>query len=164
MRKISKAFLILLLGVYLLILTKEILFKYPLIINNQFGFQEIWRSSNFIPFKTIYFYLFLADINLNIRIQNLAGNIIGFIPLGFILPMLLKKFSNLKAIIITTFSISLTYEVLQLLIGLGSFDIDDLILNTLGGIIGFCIIKVILLVFKMETQQKRNSKLAIKKS
>lgn len=101
------------------------MFKYPLIINNQFGVQEIWRSSNLTPFKTIYFYLILADINLNIRIQNLVGNIIGFIPLGFILPLLLKKFSNLMAIAITTFSLSLKYEVLQLLIGLGSFDIDD---------------------------------------
>jgi glycopeptide antibiotics resistance protein len=158
LKKFTKVLFTTLLVLYLLILTKEILFKHPLFLNNQFGFQEVWRSSNFIPFKTIIFYLFLADINLNIRIQNLAGNFIGFIPLGFILPLLWNKFSNLKVIFITTFSLSLTYEVLQLIIGLGSFDIDDLILNTLGGALGFCIVKLILLLFQKEEHQKIISK------
>ncbi|WP_286163803.1 VanZ family protein [Bacillus sp. AFS088145] len=45
----------------------------------------------------------------------------------------MKRFKNFKVIVIATFSLSLTYELIQLLFDFGSFDIDDLILNTLGG-------------------------------
>jgi glycopeptide antibiotics resistance protein len=99
MKIIFKITLILILCLYLAILSKLILFKYiPFseIINHfNFTYNEYhWRSNNFVPFKTIKFYLFLADINLDIRIENLAGNIIGFMPFGFILPLLAKKFQK----------------------------------------------------------------------
>lgn len=144
---VKKFALLLILCLYLAILTKLILFKYiPLSeIINHFNFtydQYLWRSNNFVPFKTIYFYLFLADINLNIRIENIAGNIIGFIPMGVILPLLSKRFFRIKTVILLTFCLSLTYEVLQLIFEFGSFDVDDLILNTLGGILGYIPIKL----------------------
>jgi glycopeptide antibiotics resistance protein len=128
--------------IYLIILTQQILFKYIPIseIIHHFRFvdhQYHWRSSNFIPFKTIHFYLFLANVNLKIRIENLVGNVIGFAPFGFICPLIFKKSRNLKVVLVATFSLSLTYEVLQLLFQFGSFDVDDLILNTLGGILGY---------------------------
>lgn len=153
---VKKFALILILGLYLAILTKLILFKYiPLSeIINHFNFtydQNLWRSNNFVPFKTIYFYLFLADINLNIRIENLAGNVIGFIPMGVILPLLSKKFFNLKTVFVFTFCLSLTYEVLQLTFEFGSFDVDDLILNTFGGILGYIPIKL----FRIFSKKKR---------
>jgi glycopeptide antibiotics resistance protein len=143
---------------YLLILSKLILFKFP--ITNEFGYnQYLWNSSNFIPFKTIVYYLFLStDINFNIRVENLVGNIIGFVPFGFILPMLSKKLHNLKAVLILTFSLSLSYEALQISLGLGSFDVDDLILNTLGGVIGYLLIKFIYLIF---ISQKKRIRVAL---
>ncbi|MFS0762093.1 VanZ family protein [Peribacillus sp. 1P06PB] len=49
---------------------------------------------------------------------------------------------------IATFCISFTYEVIQLLFELGSYDTDDMILNTLGGIIGYLPIKLFYTVFK----------------
>ncbi|MGI8386841.1 VanZ family protein [Robertmurraya sp. P23] len=49
-------------------------------------------------------------------------------------------------IIIATFCLSLTYEIVQLVFELGSFDVDDLILNTLGGVIGYFPIKLIYLI------------------
>ncbi|MBW7644751.1 MULTISPECIES: VanZ family protein [Geobacillus] len=161
MRIFVKVSLTILLCIYLSILTKIILFKYlPLseIINHfDFSYNEyLWRSSNFIPFKTIIYYLFLADINLNIRIENLVGNIIGFVPLGFTLPLLSKRFQNLKAVIITTSSLSFTYEILQLLFGIGSFDIDDLILNTLGGVMGYLPIKLIYLTINSKKKYQNN--------
>jgi len=124
------------------VLTKLILFKYISLADVTSGFnfpfnEYQWRSSNFIPLKTIIYYLFLADINLNIRLENLGGNVIVFVPLGFILPLWAKRFLSLKAVIAAACSLSLTYEMIQLLFGLGSFDVDDLILNTLGGILGF---------------------------
>lgn len=157
---VKKIALILILCCYLAILTKLILFKYiPLSeIINHFNFtydQNLWRSNNFVPFKTIYFYLFLADINLSIRIENLAGNIIGFIPFGFILPLLSKRVFKLSTVILLTFCLSLTYEVLQLVFEFGSFDVDDLILNTLGGILGYFPIKLIRFFNKNRLRKKR---------
>jgi glycopeptide antibiotics resistance protein len=157
MKVFMKIFLTLLLGLYLLVLTKLILLKYigfaDITSGFDFSFNEYqWRASNFIPLKTIIYYLFLADVNLNIKIENLVGNVIGFVPLGFILPLLSKRFLSLKAVIAAAFSLSLTYEIVQLLFGLGSFDVDDLILNTLGGILGYMPIK---LTYRMIHYRKR---------
>ncbi|MFJ5715983.1 VanZ family protein [Neobacillus sp. NPDC093127] len=135
---------------YLSILTKLILFKYlPLeVIISNFTFKSndeySWYfTHNFIPFKTIIYYLFLADINLNIRIVNLVGNIIGFAPFGFIVPLLSKRFLSLKNVTIATACLSLLFELTQLVFKFGSFDVDDLILNTLGGMLGYLPIKLI---------------------
>lgn len=147
MRIFAKIVLSLLFCFYLFVLTQKILFKYllPSMILSHFHFTEIyWQSHNFIPFKTIINYLFSTDINLNIRVTNLVGNIIGFVPFGFILPILMKRFIKLKSILIATFSLSLTYEILQLLFAFGSFDIDDLILNTFGGLLGYIPIRLII--------------------
>ncbi|WBX80481.1 VanZ family protein [Virgibacillus salarius] len=133
---------------YLFILSKLILFKHLAIpdIMSHFTFNfdgYYWNNHNFIPFKTITYYLFLAnDININIRVENLTGNIIGFMPFGFILPLLSSKFHRFKKITIATLSLSLTFELIQLIFGFGSFDVDDVILNTLGGILGYLPISI----------------------
>ncbi|MGE8081427.1 VanZ family protein [Peribacillus loiseleuriae] len=160
MRVFVKVGLTILLCVYLLILSKLILFKYftvPDIISH-FTFSDDdpfwWNSHNFIPFKTIIYYLFLADINLNIRVENIAGNIIGFSPFGFILPLLSKKFLSLKKVIIAAFCLSLTFEITQLVFKFGSFDVDDLILNTLGGALGYLPIYSTFLIIKYQKKQQ----------
>ncbi|MFY0783300.1 VanZ family protein [Peribacillus simplex] len=153
MKFFVKVLLSLCMVLYLLILTKLILFKTFSIteMNDHISFSfngRYWGSHNFIPFKTIFHYLFLADVNTSIRIENIVGNIINFIPFGLMLPLLSKRFTQLKPILIATFCFSFTYEILQLLFELGSFDTDDLILNTLGGIIGYLPIKLFYTVFK----------------
>ncbi|MDX1807277.1 MAG: VanZ family protein, partial [Paenisporosarcina sp.] len=148
---------------YLIILSKFILFKYltiPDVINhitfNNDGYY--WNSHNFIPLKTITYYLFLAnDINFNIRIENLTGNVIGFIPFGFLLPLLLNKFHSFKKIGLATFCLSLIFELLQLIFRIGSFDVDDLILNTLGGMIGYLPIKL----FGMYIKHRRGQRMTV---
>ncbi|MFD4707735.1 VanZ family protein [Gottfriedia sp. NPDC058432] len=159
MKLFMKIVLTLAFCLYLVVLTNQILFKYvsPSEIISHFNFNnndDRWHGHNFIPLKTIIYYLFLADINLNIRITNIVGNIIGFVPFGFNLPILLKRFKNFKVILITTFSLSLTYELIQLLFDFGSFDIDDLILNTLGGLLGYVPIKLIQLIYNRKNHLK----------
>lgn len=148
MKVLNKICLLLLLTLYLMILTKQILFKYIPIseIIHHFSFdnhQPFWRSNNFVPFKTIKFYLFLADIKTSFKIENLAGNVVGFVPLGILTPLISNKFRRFTTVLLTTLALSLTYEILQLLFEFGSFDVDDLILNTLGGAIGYMIFKII---------------------
>ncbi|MDQ7862227.1 VanZ family protein [Peribacillus frigoritolerans] len=58
---------------------------------------------------------------------------------------------------IATFCLSFTYEILQLLFELGSFDTDDWILNTLGGVIGYLPIKLFYIVFKKEWYHSHSS-------
>ncbi len=69
--------------------------------------------------------------------MNLLGNMIAFMPFGFILPMLCL--SNRRWYIVTALSLlcSLMIESLQLVTRRGSFDVDDLMLNTLGGLLGY---------------------------
>ncbi|WP_422124463.1 VanZ family protein [Planococcus sp. X10-3] len=143
----KKAILLSLLIIYLAVLTQQILIKHysldMLIAQLTFsGETPFYINHNFTPFKTIFFYLFLAEINMNIRVENLAGNIIGFIPFGFLLPFLFKDLLSFKKIILLTFCLSLGFEMLQLTFNLGSFDVDDLILNTLGGILGYIPVKL----------------------
>jgi glycopeptide antibiotics resistance protein len=64
------------------------------------------------------------------------GNIGGFIPFGFLMPMLLKKKSVLKVAVLG-FVFSFGIEVLQFIFRKGVAELDDLILNTLGAIIGY---------------------------
>lgn len=140
MRFFVKAVLFILLLCYLFVLSKLVLFKYlgiqDIISHFTFSYDGSYWTPNFIPFKTIIYYLFLADINFNIRVENLGGNIVGFSPFGFILPLLSKRFQSFKRVVIATFCLSLTFEIIQLVFKFGSFDVDDLILNTLGGMFG----------------------------
>ena len=71
-------------------------------------------------------------------LANLAGNILIFIPIGFFLPMA-SVHRTCSVMIFESFCISLVIEVTQLITKVGCFDVDDLLLNTLGGLIGYII-------------------------
>ena len=73
---------------------------------------------------------------------NVFGNVLGFVPYGFILPVITGKMRNGFFIILSGFFISLTIEVIQLLTKVGCFDVDDMILNTLGAALGYGIYAV----------------------
>ncbi len=68
---------------------------------------------------------------------NTFGNILLFIPMGILLPILIAKRIKFSLSVIPLFS--LTIETLQYFTQLGVFDVDDIILNTLGGYLGFLI-------------------------
>jgi glycopeptide antibiotics resistance protein len=116
----------------------------------RFGRNEAFTEYNLVPFHTIMNYINATGyINTGIVITNLAGNILAFMPLGFFLPLLFKrylKFRNTMLIVITS---TLMVECLQYIFRVGSFDVDDLILNTVGGILGFGVFKLTSLVLKL---------------
>lgn len=68
---------------------------------------------------------------------NIIGNIVAFIPLGLFLPMLQSK-NKLFQCLFYSFLMSLSIELIQL-IAYRVTDIDDLLLNTAGGVIGYLI-------------------------
>ena len=76
----------------------------------------------------------------NYSVKNWANvllNVAMFVPLGGLLPLLGKKFRKWYLTIPAGFAVSLTIEVLQLVIGRGICDVDDLFCNTLGTMIGY---------------------------
>lgn len=76
-------------------------------------------------------------------ISNVLGNVAIFIPFGYLFPCLNKKFSKFSNVLISTACFSLFFEISQYILGVGSSDIDDIILNTIGGIIGYVLYKYI---------------------
>lgn len=109
-------------------------------------FEYIKTSSNFIPFKTINFYLssiLNSSINKSIPLKNLVGNLILFIPMGIYLPYFLKKLNRVWAFIIVLILLLFLIELTQVVTRRGSFDIDDFILNMLGSMLGFGLWKMI---------------------
>jgi len=81
--------------------------------------------------------------------QNLIGNIIMFIPLGIFLPILSYRYRTLINVIIIAFICSASIETIQFIERVFDVyryvDIDDVILNTTGAILGFVIIHSLLL-------------------
>ena len=99
-----------------------------------------FSSSNFIPFKEMFRYSFGS----NLFIKNVLGNIIMFIPYGFFISYHLKLKKPLSAFLLLLL-VSASNETTQLLIG-RVFDIDDITLNVIGGMLGFLIYKLIDLI------------------
>jgi glycopeptide antibiotics resistance protein len=100
---------------------------------------------NLYPFKTIFTYIIDYDSkNKTPFIINIIGNLIVLIPFGFLLPIAFpKQLDRLdKLLFASIIGISLI-ELLQLVFKLGVFDIDDIILNSVGVLIGFLILKVV---------------------
>lgn len=95
-------------------------------------FQDVsWSTSNFIPFKEIFRYqLFSASFY-----KNVMGNLIMFMPYGFFISYFLKV-DKKKTIFWMSLLISFTIEVTQLIIG-RVFDVDDILLNVCGGMLGY---------------------------
>ena len=76
------------------------------------------------------------------KVINLAGNVLIFAPLGFLPPLLWQRWRHLWAVVPLSAGVSCLIEFLQLFLG-RSVDVDDVILNTLGGLLGyllFCLI------------------------
>ncbi|MCM3626250.1 VanZ family protein [Paenibacillus glycanilyticus] len=95
---------------------------------------------NLIPFQSILQYANgYPNYNFDTWFFNLFGNVLLFVPLGFLLPILFAKARRFSTTIVWTILVSLTIELTQLGTRLGSFDVDDLILNVLGGLIGFAV-------------------------
>jgi glycopeptide antibiotics resistance protein len=75
-------------------------------------------------------------------IRNVGGNILLLMPLGFLAPILWKKFRGVKAASLLGLFVSVTIELLQLFQRYGGgwgriTDIDDVIFNVLGAVIGY---------------------------
>ena len=103
------------------------------------------NSFNLIPFKTIFGYItkFISgDIAPYIFIYNILGNAVALMPFAFFLPILFEKQKKLKNFLLTMICIVVGIELLQFITISGCCDIDDVILNVLGSLIMFVILRL----------------------
>lgn len=120
--------------VYLVILL------YLVFLSEYYGRTETGRTYryNLVLFREINrFIRHRESLGTMAVLTNLAGNVVAFIPFGFLIPLLYCKKRGIFPILLSSFSLSLGIEIIQLIFKVGCFDVDDLFLNTLGGCIGY---------------------------
>ena len=109
-------------------------------------FMRLELSLTLIPFLPM-----IVDL------KNTILNIILFVPLGIMLPFLWKKYNTLKAALMFGFGMSLAIEILQILTYRAT-DINDIIANTVGTVLGYFIFRIASCVFPsvMKFARKKN--------
>ncbi|WP_028562335.1 VanZ family protein [Paenibacillus pinihumi] len=136
-----------LLFLYLCMLVKVILFKFhpvdlPYMLQQ---FKISWdnpmhiigrmQRGNLVPFDEITRTL---DNSTKHGLINLFGNIAIFVPFGILQGILgARKGITAMEVVMLAFAVSLCLESSQAIFSMGTFDVDDLILNTSGGLTGF---------------------------
>ena len=128
--------------IYLLIVVKLIIFKYP--YEQLKAIADSWEkgvilegldTANFTLFKTIKMYI-KYSYKLN-SFENLIGNIVVFIPYGFLFPYVMKWGRYFFVMLFNAFLFVLGIEIFQLFSAFGAFDVDDILLNCFGAVIGY---------------------------
>jgi glycopeptide antibiotics resistance protein len=142
---------IFILAIYSALLIKVMVFKdIPVIrighLMFNFGGTDATGQANFIPFKTIlpYFFGYKGAIIAGI---NLIGNIALLVPVGLLAPFIYQKMSWGKSLALGL-GYGLAIEGLQVILRVGIFDIDDVILNALGVVLGYLAFVIIAKIFK----------------
>lgn len=102
------------------------------------GTDQTHYAYNLELFKEIKrFYNYRDQLGMEAVLLNLGGNVVGFMPFGFILPIVSRRGRRWYNTFMLGFGLSLCIETTQLIFKVGSFDVDDLLLNTIGGILGY---------------------------
>lgn len=108
----------------------------------------LYHSINLIPFKTIIGYIERGNSIGEISLTNVLGNILLFVPMGVLLPIIFSKCNKLNMTILIGATISIVIECLQYFFA-RSADVDDVILNTLGTAVGFLVYRIFLRIVKL---------------
>lgn len=117
-----------------------ILLSYFLFFSEHYGRAYVIEGYryNLTFFKEIRRFIeYRQQLGFESFVVNVLGNVLAFAPYGFLLPMINKRYRSFFKIMLLTIMFSLTVETIQLFLKVGIFDVDDIILNTLGGIVGY---------------------------
>ena len=102
-----------------------------------------YHGYNLVPFRTVRYFL-SDDVTFVSAFYNLVGNIALLVPFGFLLSMTLREKARFTTVVLATAILSSFFELYQLISHTGQCDIDDVILNTAGGAIGFLLFRLLL--------------------
>ena len=130
------------LAAYSAILIRVVVFKaMPVIWIGHLRFRFSSQHTgppNLVPFRTIGTYLHGRSGNL-IAMVNLAGNIAPFLPVGFLAPLVYRRMTWQKALVLAV-AVGIAMEGMEAVFRVGIFDVDDVLLNALGVMIGYGIL------------------------
>lgn len=116
---------------------------YFLLLSDGFGRLSVYEDYhyNLIPFQEIRRFILYWDVigDPFLVAMNLFGNVIAFIPFGALIRWVINRSVRWYQVVGYTLLLSLSVELLQLIARVGVFDVDDLLLNTFGGLVGFWI-------------------------
>ncbi|RGY99630.1 VanZ family protein [Clostridium sp. AM58-1XD] len=111
---------------------------------------------NLTLFKEIRrFYTYRNQLGMEAFFLNIFGNVIGFLPCGFFLPVVSRRSRKWYNTFLLSFCLSLAIETVQLVFKVGSFDVDDLFLNTMGGILGYFLYQAVQMVRRKLRARKK---------
>ena len=142
MKKVIRPILWAVFGFYCLILI------YILFLNrgsrSHYSYAQYFQAfTNFIPFKTIVEYIQrYSDGYWRLSTVNLLGNLALFVPMGMALPCVSKNLNRFWKVVLCVLGMVIMVEVTQGILRVGSIDIDDVIFNVSGAMIGYGIIKI----------------------
>lgn len=117
---------------------------YFLIFSDWYGRTGVSREYqyNLVLFKEIKRFIeYREELGAFAVFTNLFGNILIFMPFGFFISMA-SRARGFFMTLFYSFGLSLCVEVFQLLTKVGSFDVDDLLLNTIGGVLGYILFSI----------------------
>ncbi|MFC4619307.1 VanZ family protein [Camelliibacillus cellulosilyticus] len=143
-RKRVKQFCATLFFAYFLTLIYLTLFTY--------NYYVYGKSFNLIFFDSIK--LMLASGDLWLIVRNIFGNVLLFLPFGFFVPIILRSARSFFICLFLSFIVSLFIESCQYEFAERIFDVDDILLNTLGGVLGWMVFKPFHGLYQMLNRKK----------
>lgn len=102
------------------------------------------------------FYRYRELLGMKAFLLNTVGNVACFMPFGFILPLISRRGGRWYNTFLLSFLFSLLIETIQLVFRVGSFDVDDMFLNTMGGIAGFLCVSALRWIRRWNHGRKRD--------
>jgi glycopeptide antibiotics resistance protein len=116
-----------------------IFLAYFLFFSERYGrtLNSVGYRYNLVLFKELKrFIIYRKELGLESFIVNIIGNVLAFTPFGFALPIISVHNRKLMNITLLSFEFSLTIEIIQIILKVGIFDVDDILMNTIGGFLG----------------------------
>ena len=142
MKKVVRPILWAVFGFYCLVLIYILFLSRGSLTHYSYA-QYFRQFTNFVPFKTIAEYIQRYNNGFrNLSVTNLLGNFVLFLPMGMALPCLFKKLNRFWKVVLCVLGMVVFVEIAQGILRVGSVDIDDVIFNVCGAMIGYVIIKI----------------------
>ena len=122
------------------------LLAYFMFFSESFGRTDTDRgyAYNLVPLKEITRYFrYYRTLGMPLFLINIVGNMVVFMPFGFFLPIISRRSRKWYNTVSFGLIFSLILETLQLIFKVGSFDVDDMLLNTVGAGLGFLVYRTV---------------------
>lgn len=120
---------------------------YFLFFSEEMGrtYNERAYHYNLVPLREIRRFIHYRQVlGTQAVVLNILGNIAAFMPFGAFLPLFSGRCRRFLYTSFYSFELSLLVELLQLVFKVGCFDVDDLLLNTIGGMLGFLLYMLVI--------------------